>query len=165
MVTPAGSRGRSRASRVTLLLATGFHLGRVPYAPGTAGSLAAFLVFLAFRHQPWTVHLAVLVLLFAVGTYTAHRAEKLLAGHDPSMVVIDEIVGCWAALLQISPSPAPLLAAFVLYRVFDIWKPFPVGLVERLPGGWGIMLDDLVAAIYANLSVRLLVRWLPGVIG
>lgn len=165
MLRASGSRDRSVFSQVPLLVATGLYLGRVPYAPGTAGSLAALLVFLPLRHQPWTVHLAIVALLFAVGTYTAHRTEQLLAAHDPSVVVIDEIVGCWVALLQISPLLTPLLLAFALYRAFDIWKPFPVGRVERLPGGWGIMLDDLVAAIYANLSVRLLIWWLPGIIG
>lgn len=165
MVNSLGSRGRTLPPRVPLLLATGFYLGRIPYAPGTAGSLAALLAFLPLRHYPWTVHLTILTLLFAVGTYAAHRAAQLLAAHDPSVVVIDEIVGCLVALFQVAPLFTPLLLAFALYRLFDIWKPFPVGWVERLPGGWGIMLDDLVAAIYANLSVRLLLWWLPGIIG
>lgn len=165
MVNPRGPWGRSLFPRVPLLLATGFHLGRIPYAPGTAGSLAALLIFLPFRHLPWVFHLSVVVLLFAVGTYVADRAQVALAVKDPSVVIIDEIVGCWVALLAIPPRQVPLLAAFALFRLFDVWKPFPAGRVESLPGGWGIMLDDLVAGIYANLSVRLLRWWLPGVVG
>ena len=107
----------------------------------------------------------VVVLLFAVGTYAADRAKGILAVKDPSVVIIDEIVGCWVALLAISPRLTLLLFAFALFRLFDIWKPFPADRVESLPGGWGIMLDDLVAGIYANLSVRLLQGSLPGVIG
>ncbi len=165
MVNPRGSRGQPLFPRVPMLLATGFYLGRIPHVPGTAGSLAAFLVFLPFRHLPWTFHLTFIVLLFAVGTYVADRAKVALEAKDPSVVIIDEIVGCWVALLAIPPRRAPLLCALALFRVFDIWKPFPVDRAENLPGGWGIMLDDLVAGTYANVSVRLLLWWLPGAIG
>ncbi|MBI2903297.1 MAG: phosphatidylglycerophosphatase A [Candidatus Methylomirabilis oxyfera] len=156
------ARGRSLSSRVPLLVATGFHLGRVPYAPGTVGSLAAFLLFLPFRHLQWTVHLSIVAILFAVGTYAAGTAERALGARDPSAVIIDEIVGCWAALLAIPPHHAPLLSALALFRLFDIWKPFPIDRVQSVPGGWGIMLDDLVAGFYANLCVRLFGWWLPG---
>lgn len=165
MANPRGSRGGSFFSRVPLLLATGFHLGRIPYAPGTVGSLAALLVFIPLRHLPWTFHLSLVALLFSVGTYAADRAKVTLSAEDPSIVIIDEIVGCWVALLAIPPRLVPLVCAFALFRLFDIWKPFPAERAESLPGGWGIMLDDVVAGIYANLSVRLLQWWLPGVVG
>ena len=165
MVDPRGCRVRSRFPRAPLLLASGFYLGRIPYAPGTAGSVAAFGLFLPFRHLPWTYHLSVVAFLFAVGTYVAGRATVALEVRDPSCVIIDEIVGCWVALLAMPPRLVTLLCALALFRVFDIWKPFPVNRVENLPGGWGIMLDDLVAGIYANVSVRLLLWGLPGVIG
>ena len=158
-------RARSLFSRVPLLVATGFHLGRFPYAPGTVGSLAAFLLFLPFRHLHWIVHLSIVGILFAVGTYTAGRAERALTARDPSVVIIDEVVGCWVALLAIPPHYVSLLSAFVLFRLFDVWKPFPADRAEALPGGWGIMLDDLVAGCYANLCVRLFRWWLPGVTG
>jgi phosphatidylglycerophosphatase A len=165
MSDPRGCRVHSRYPRVPLLLATGFYLGRIPYAPGTAGSVAAFGLFFPLRHLPWTYHLSVVAFLFAVGAYTADRATVALGVRDPSCVIIDEIVGCWVALLAIPPRLAPLLCALVLFRVFDIWKPFPVDRAENLPGGWGIMLDDLVAGTYANASVRLLLWGLPGAIG
>ena len=111
------------------------------------------------------IHLSVVALLFVVGAFAAGRAEAALGAKDPSPVIIDEIVGCWVALLGIPPHHASLLFAFVLFRLFDIWKPFPADHAERLPGGWGIMLDDLVAGFYANLSVRLVSWWLAGLIG
>ncbi len=165
MLNRRGPVGGSFFPRLPLLLATGFHLGRIPYAPGTAGSLAALLVFLPLRHLPWMFHLPVVALLFAVGIYAADRAVIALSAKDPSAVIIDEVVGCWVALLGIPPHLAPILCAFALFRLFDIWKPFPADRVESLPGAWGIMLDDLVAGIYANLSVRLLNWSLPGGIG
>ncbi len=165
MLNRRGPGGGSSFPRLRLLLATGFHLGRIPYAPGTAGSLAALLVFLPLRHLPWMFHLSIIALLFSVGMYAADRAIVALSAKDPSAVIIDEVVGCWVALLGIPPRLAPILCVFALFRLFDIWKPFPADRVESLPGAWGIMVDDLVAGIYANLSVRLL-RWsLPGVIG
>ena len=165
MVKPTGPRARPLLVRGPLLLATGFHLGHIPYAPGTVGSLVALLLFLPFRRLPWMMPLSVVALLFVVGVYAADQAEAALGVKDPSPVIIDEIVGCWVALLGIPPHAVSLFCAFVLFRLFDIWKPFPAGYAERLPGGWGIMLDDLVAAIYANLSVRIVSWWLPGLSG
>lgn len=162
---PPTDRGRSLFSRVALLVATGLQLGRVPYAPGTVGSLAGFLLFLPFRHLQWTIHLSVIVILFMAGTYTAAVAERVLATRDPSAVIIDEIVGCWVALLAIPPHHVPLLTAFALFRLFDIWKPFPADRAQTLAGGWGIMLDDLVAGCYSNLCVRAFGWWLPWVAG
>jgi len=155
MVSRQGSRAQAVLAQACLLVATGCHLGRSPRAPGTLGSLAALLMFVPFRSMPWMVHLAVTALVLALGVFAAGRTEAALGAKDPPVVIIDEIVGCWAALLAIPPSLPALLAAFGLFRLFDIWKPFPVDRAERLPGGWGIMLDDLVAAAYANLSVRL----------
>lgn len=156
MVSRQGFRARTAVARVSLLLATGCHLGRIPRAPGTLGSLAGLLLFLPFRSLPWTIHLLVVALLLAVGVFAAGRAETALGAKDPPAVIIDEIVGCWVALVGIPPAMPPLVAAFALFRLFDVWKPFPADRAEKLPGGWGIMLDDLVAAAYANLSVRLL---------
>ncbi len=165
MGSPPGPRDRTLPWRVPLLLATGFYLGRVPYAPGTVGSLAAFLLFLPFRHLPWTLHLFLVAMLFALGTYAADRAKIALCEADPAVVIIDEFVGCWVALLAIPPRLVTLLIAVGLFRLFDIWKLFPANRAEHLSGGWGIMLDDLVAGVYANLSVRLIGWWFPEVIG
>ncbi|MGH7369612.1 MAG: phosphatidylglycerophosphatase A family protein [Candidatus Methylomirabilaceae bacterium] len=155
MVSRQRSRAQTVLARACLLIATGFHLGRAPRAPGTLGSLAALIAFLPFRSLPWAVHLPVVALLLALGVFAAGRAEAALGAKDPPVVIIDEMVGCWVALVGIPPSFPPLVCAFALFRLFDIWKPFPADRAERLPGGWGIMLDDLVAAAYANLSVRL----------
>ena len=165
MVQPPGTWRRSLFSRAPVLLATGFQLGRVPYAPGTVGSLAALLVFLPFRHLSWVIHLLMVSLSLAAGICAADRARAALAVKDPPSVIIDEIVGCWVAVLAIPPRPMALLCGFALFRLFDIWKPFPADRVQSLSGGWGIMLDDVVAGIYANLSVRFIQWLLPGVVG
>jgi phosphatidylglycerophosphatase A len=143
-----------------VLFATAFHVGRIPYAPGTVASAVALLAFLPLRHLPWVAHLAIAAILLALGGLTAGRAADALGAKDPPAVVIDEVVGCWVALLAVPPRWPWLVCAFVLFRLFDIWKPFPADRVERLGGGWGIMLDDLIAAAYANLSVQALSRWL-----
>lgn len=160
-----GFQGRLMFRRLPLLLATGFHLGRIPYAPGTVGSLAAFVMFLPIRHLSWMYHLSIVAVIVAVGVFAAERARAVLAVNDPPAVIIDEIAGCWVAVVGIAPRPAPLLCAVALFRLFDIWKPYPIDRLEALPGGWGIMLDDLAAGISANLLVRLLQLWMPNLIG
>ncbi len=160
------------------LIATGFYTGYIPWASGTFGSLAGLLLFLipGACGGAWgaTMLPVLLVLGFGVGVYTAGRMAEAegnrlsgsaaLAkamfqpgGHeqsDPSIVVIDEIVGMWISLAGIGTGPAPFITAFILFRLFDVLKPEPARSLERLPGGWGIMLDDVVAGVYANAGTR-----------
>ena len=150
-----------RALKDTLIL-TAARLGPAglsPRAPGTAGSaLAALVAPWLFLPLPVPYRLLVLVLLFAFGTWVATRAERLLGHKDPSCVVIDELVGQWIALLPLSCAPATdkpefwgtVLLGFALFRLFDIWKPGPVRASEKwLPAGGGIMIDDVVAGVFA----------------
>ena len=141
-------------SRLAAQLATLGPAGRMPKAPGTWGSLAAAVAapFL-FLPLPMWARVAVLIALFPLGAWCAGRTETLLCCKDPSCVVVDELWGQWIALLPLTAAePLWIVPAFLLFRLFDIAKPWPVRASERwLPGGWGIMIDDGLAGIYALL--------------
>lgn len=149
-------------SRIALAVATFGYSGYSPIAPGTAGSAAGLLLILPLRmlERPW-LDVAVAVGLFIVGIWSATLVERHLGVEDPGVVVIDEVVGMLVSLLWLPLSWQVILAAFLLFRVFDIVKPWPAGRFERLGGGLGIMADDAMAGIYANLVVQLIVWWRP----
>lgn len=134
-------------------IATLGFIGYLPYAPGTYGSVAGLLV--ALLAKPNDLHLLIIFLpLFLLGIMAAHNTEKIL-GKDSGCIVIDELCGYLIAILFIPKTPSYLLTAFVLFRVFDIVKPPPIRKIEEtVPGGAGIMLDDLLAGIYANLCLQ-----------
>jgi phosphatidylglycerophosphatase A len=149
--------------RLRLAAATGLGLGYAPLAPGTVGSLAGLALVVACWRLggPWAV-LVGAALVTAAGLWAAGPAEARFGRRDPGVVVIDEVAGQMVALLFASPEPATLVCGFILFRIFDIWKPQPVRRAERIPGASGIMLDDLLAGVYANLILHLL-RWVfPG---
>ncbi|MDE1899192.1 MAG: phosphatidylglycerophosphatase A [Xanthomonadaceae bacterium] len=158
------STGLDAAQRRRLLahpdgwIALGFGSGLVPRAPGTAGSLAALLPWLALRQLPWPQYLAVLLLAFALGVWACERAGRRIGLHDPGAFVIDEFVGQWVALIPALLAPWWAVAAgFVLFRLFDIAKPWPVRWADRrVGGGLGVMLDDLLAGALAALALALL---------
>ena len=139
-------------------IALGGGIGLVRKLPGTAGSLLGLAIFFATRQIHWGSYLTFLVVLIIIGTLAAHRSARLLRDKDPSCIVIDEIAGMLlAASLLPSGNIWPWIA-FMLFRVFDIVKPWPVNLADQhVAGGFGIMLDDLVAAVYVILIVQLLV--------
>jgi phosphatidylglycerophosphatase A len=148
--------------RLAIFLATAAYVGYFPFAPGTAGSVVGLLVYAAIR---WTdravVEGLILLAAFAVGTWAADRAEEQL-GKDPSVVVIDEVVGMLVTLAFLQVTLAGAAVAFLIFRVFDVLKPYPAGRLEHLHGGPGIMLDDVMAGIYGNLTMRLLIVVFPG---
>jgi phosphatidylglycerophosphatase A len=140
--------------RLATIVATWFGAGYVPRGPGTAGSLAALLCA-----APWPQH----ILWLALGSilpaiWAAHAHAKAANSKDPQEVVVDEVAGQWIALAGATHlhSLAPWLIAFALFRLFDIWKPFPVRRFEKLPGGVGIVMDDCMAGVYAAVVMRLL---------
>jgi len=139
-------------------IATGFFSGYSRIAPGTAGSLAA-LAFYAIPGFENYLPVAILTSFFP-GVFTANRMEQHF-GKDPSVVVIDEIAGMWISLLFIPKSIALSVIAFFFFRVYDIFKPPPARQVEAVGNGWGVMLDDVAAGIYANISVRLILFIFP----
>ena len=142
--------------RLFLFIATGAGSGYLPVAPGTWGSAVGVLLWLAVSRLAMPTYLAVLGALFVIGVFSAGAAEKIVDRGDPGLVVIDEIVGQLITLAVAPHHPVAVLAGFVLFRLFDILKPFPVGWIDRhLHGGLGIMLDDVAAGLYALLVLQL----------
>ena len=175
----------ARKPRISLAIATAFGLGYLPIAPGTFGSLGGVaislgLVWISSRNilqyanlerdaSFWTVGLmpadvqyVIVVLVAILGVYVADRAAKYAGKKDPQFVVIDEVSG--QMLVYFSPFTVlnwkSWLLGFILFRVFDIWKPFPARQAESLPGGLGIMADDWIAGIYAALGL-----WIARAVG
>ena len=136
------------------LIATALGSGYAPLAPGTAGSLlAVFLIYYIF--PPSWILLISILLLFFLGVYTSGKLEKI-HGEDPSLVVVDEVVGMAISLLFLPRNWQLFLLAFLLFRLFDIVKPAPINSSQKLRAGWGIMIDDVLAGIYALISVQAL---------
>jgi len=140
-------------------IACGFGSGLSPRAPGTAGSLAALLPWLALRELAWAPYLLALALAFALGVWASNFAVARLRIDDPGVVVWDEFVGQWIALLPLVLAPRGwpwVLAAFALFRLFDVWKPWPVSWADRhVKGGFGVMLDDALAGVAAAAVLAL----------
>ena len=142
-------------TRAGLAIATALGAGYAPLAPGTFGSAVGLLLWLALPDIHWAQVLAIVV-TSVVGTWSGSVAEEHFNRRDPGQVVVDEVAGMMVTLaFNPLPSFAWAAAAFVLFRAADIVKPFPVNRLERLPGGIGIMADDLAAGVYANLALRL----------
>jgi len=151
--------------RLAVLLATGFGLGRLPVAPATWASAATALILLPLLPRiPLLPFLVLTVVVTALAVPACGEAEKTL-GHDARPIVADEIAGmmvtmCGAPALEHGGPPyaVTLLAGFALFRLFDIWKPPPVDRAQSLPGGFGVVMDDVLAGVYANLALQLLAR-------
>jgi len=157
---PPPDAGPRLADRIALVLATWFGCGFSPIAPGTAGTLGALpLYLLVAPGGPWAVGLTAL-LVAGIGIAAAGQVARRRGLKDPQLVCIDEVAGVLVALTAARLELVQVAAAVVLFRVFDIWKPWPVRLLERrLPGGWGIVGDDLAAGAWAA-ALLLAGRWL-----
>lgn len=136
------------ADRIALLVATAGGAGRAPVAPGTAGSAVAAAILWLMPFSPLGLGAWLLAVTLA-GTWAAGRAEGLLGGKDPGAIVIDEVAGMTVAVLVLPRTWPVVAAAFVLFRVLDVVKPFPANVSQRLRGGVGVMADDLIAGLYA----------------
>jgi len=142
--------------RLALLIATGGYAGYIPIAPGTGGSVLGLALFSLVRvfGRP-DLEFCLVVLLFGLGIWSSTVATRHFGHEDPSVVVIDEVVGMLITLLWVPVGWFGVMIGFIAFRAFDIIKPFPTSSAERLPGGWGVMVDDVIAGIYAQLSIRL----------
>jgi phosphatidylglycerophosphatase A len=139
------------SEKIIKLLATGFGSGLSPFAPGTMGTLVGIPVCLVCLPLTWPARFAFIIVLSALAIFISGRAETIYSKKDDQRIVIDEIVGFQVALLPVAITGLNICAAFVLFRIFDIWKPFPVSLLQDLPGGWGVVIDDVAAGIYAGV--------------
>lgn len=148
---------------LTGFLAMGFGSGLSPKAPGTMGSLAALLLMYPIALiLPIEWQMLLVVVAFGVGVFICARAAKAIGTHDHGAIVWDEWVGLWAVLVWLPFSLSTWLLAFVLFRLFDIAKPWPIGWLDRrLHGGLGIMADDALAAAFAVLTLLLIGQWWP----
>ena len=150
-------------TRLAVFVATVGYCGYFPVAPGTIGSLAGLVFYLVvWWSQSVAAEVGMIVVLFLLGIWAGTTSERYFGGIDPGPIVIDEVVGMLITLAFIPVGPSGALAGFFLFRVFDVIKPFPAGRLERLHGGLGVMADDAMAAIYANISLRAVLWAMPG---
>ncbi len=140
--------------KINFLIATFFGIGKIPGAPGTWASITTAFLFYPLVIQPYLLG-GLLTVIFFLGVYSSGRLEKEMIEKDPSCAVIDEVLGMGVAMLGIRTDWQFTAMALILFRLFDIWKPIPIRRLEKLPGGWGIMCDDLLAGIYANVWIQI----------
>ena len=156
-------------TQLAVFLATAGYSGYFPIAPGTVGSAVGLAVYglLRWSQTPLApvTEIVLIVALFAAGVWAATTAERYFGGIDPGPIVLDEVVGMLITLAFIPVGPGAAVMGFFLFRVFDVVKPFPARRFESLHGGLGVMADDAMAAIYANLSLRLLMAVFPQWVG
>ena len=148
--------------RLGVWIATSGPAGYAPIAPGTAGSAVGVVLYLATRHWPFQFQTLLVILVSAVGIWAATVAAQHFSRPDPSHVVIDEVAGQLLTYLGLGLNWPGVIAGFLLFRALDIIKPWPARKLEDLHGGVGIMADDLMAAVYANLILRGVAYALPG---
>lgn len=160
--TADGARGAalspaSRVDRLAHALAVWFGCGHVPVAPGLAGTLGAIPLYLMLRGFGVGVIAVAAALLTVIGIWAAERVARRLGGKDPQIIVIDEVAGVFVTWIAAPATLRGLLAGVVLFRIFDQTKPWPSRLAERrLPGGWGIVLDDVFAGFWGMATLGLL---------
>lgn len=146
-----------------LFLATGGGVGRIPFAPGTMGTLVAVPFYVLLSHLSWVHYVLWLFLSFGFGVWLCSaasqylNADKAILTHDHPSIVWDEIVGFWVTMLAIPCSYGMILIGLFVFRFFDIYKPWPIGWADKtLPGGLGIMFDDILAGVYANILLHII---------
>ena len=143
--------------KLIVALATGLYSGKIPVAPGTWGSAFALIPWYFCRGLSLANYLIVLAVIFVVGFLTAGSAEKIFDKPDPGCIVIDEVMGIFITLTLAPSHPVAWLLGFILFRIFDVLKPFPVSWFDtHLHGGIGIMMDDVMAGIYALICLQLI---------
>ena len=148
--------------RLAFAIATVFKAGYIPIAPGTVGSIIGLLVFWLIKdYASFTIEMFVAAALFFAGVWASTIVEQVLERHDPGVVIVDEVVGMLIALMLLPPTITVMFLAFLLFRVFDIIKPYPARWCEQLSRGWGIMMDDVVAGLYVNVLIHIILWIVP----
>ena len=144
------------SGKISLILSTWFGIGLLPVAPGTFGTIAAFPLVFGLTCFGTVFGVFIIVMGVAVAIWASALSEELLCDSDPSEIVIDEVVGFLLTMFLLPLSWLTIGLGFILFRVFDILKPYPIKEAEKLRSGLGIVMDDLVAGIYAHVCVRLI---------
>jgi len=149
-------------TRLAVFIATVGYCGYFPIAPGTVGSAAGLVFYLiVWWAQSPLVEVSLILLLFAAGVWAGTTSERYFGGIDPAPIVLDEVVGMLITLAFIPVSLTGAVIGFLLFRVLDVIKPFPAGRFEKLHGGLGVMADDAMAAVYANIVLRIIAYLYP----
>lgn len=138
------------------LIGSGFYTGYVPIASGTFGSLVAIVIYSIPGFERLEIIIPAIILLFSYGLFVSSKFEKVY-GKDPSQCTVDEVVGTWIALIALPKSFLIVFTTFLIWRLLDIIKPFPARTSEKLPGGFGIMIDDVISGFYTVVIVHLFV--------
>ena len=141
------------------IIATFFYVGLIPKAPGTFGTLAAIPLFYALSFTPLYLYLILTVVIVLIAVWGSAIAEEIYSKHDPNQVVVDEVCGYLVTMILVPVTVSNIFLGFLLFRLFDIAKPYPVRKFESLPGGWGVVIDDVAAGVYACITLHILGYW------
>lgn len=141
-------------NRLAIFWATTFGTGFFPIAPGTVGSIFIIIIYYFLPPLNWITQTVLILVLFVIGVWASTKTEETY-GHDASQINIDEVVGTLIAVWLIDKTWLTLLIGLVAFRVFDIAKPYPINKIQNLKAGWGVMMDDVLAGVFANLVLRL----------
>ncbi len=142
------------------ILGSGLFSGYSPVASGTVGSLFALFIYFIPGFENPTILLFMISLFTIIGINIGNKFEKFYGKKDPSQCTIDEFVGTWISLLFVPKTIIYVVSAFILWRILDIIKPFPARLIEKLKGGWGIMFDDVMSAIYSLILIQIIIYFI-----
>jgi len=142
--------------RFIFLLATGFGVGYSPITPGTLGTLLAIPIYYFLSEMLFPLYELTLITFFFLSSWISGQAQQYFGKTDDQRIVIDEMMGFFIAMLWVTKTPFSILVGFILFRVFDIFKPFPIRRFEKVRGGFGVVLDDVMAGIYANMILHVL---------
>ncbi len=142
------------------LIATFFYVGLIPVAPGTFGTLAAIPLFWIISGLSVYIYLLITLIVIGVSVWAATETEKIYKKRDPGQIVADEVAGYLVTMILIPATATNIVIGFFLFRLFDILKPPPVRRLEKLPRGWGVVIDDVAAGVYACVCMHLILMYL-----
>lgn len=139
---------------------TGFGTGYVPFAPGSAGTIVGIPIYLALSFLSWPYYLISLIVITYLACYVSHESERIFHEEDPACVVVDEMVGFIWVMFLVEPTLLRVVWGYILFRFFDVGKIFPANYVQnKLKGGYAVVMDDVVAGIYSNIIILLMIRF------
>ena len=145
---------------IAKFIATFFYVGLIPVAPGTFGTIAAIPLFWIISGLPLYIYLVITLIVILVSVWASTITEVIYRKRDPGQIVADEVAGYLVTMILIPPTALNILYGFILFRLFDILKPPPVRRFEKLPRGWGVVIDDVAAGVYACVCLHLILRFL-----